>query len=112
MCPMSMDNVIHTGRRITSTDAARYVYEDELHELCRRHGQDPNHVAWAEYDLIDAPLLCFGLYLHDETGRRYLECHPEGYFQAADDPHHCKAAMKTTETPLVGELPDWWRPGG
>lgn len=104
---------VYAGARIVAGTYEQAVHEDELKELSRRHGVDPHQVNWIEWDLVDLPLLRFGVFLTNEDGKRYLACGHGGKFvPGPPEPelHKCVAAMLTVERILVGELPSWWRP--
>lgn len=82
--------------RITAGEPLHVDHINELQAFVYRHGQDPGQVRWAEDDVIDLPLLRFGVYLSDEYGNRYLDENQD-------------VALKVVETPLKGPLPPWWK---
>ncbi|WP_375490229.1 hypothetical protein [uncultured Jatrophihabitans sp.] len=81
--------------RVEGGDTLVRHHQDDAIELCQRHGLNADDVAWAELDLIDVPLLRFGVSLRDDTGHCFL-----------DDNH--RIAEVTVERRLIGELPTWW----
>lgn len=90
--------MICSEKRITAGSPFHFPHRDELIELCERHGEMKYDVHWIEYDVIDAPLLRFGLFRYDEDGKKYV------------DEDTGTAASTTVEHALIGDLPDWWRP--
>jgi len=85
-------------RRLDAKDWPVAAHRPELCDLVARHGLSADDVKWVEYDVIDAPLLRFGVYRLDEQGRRYLE-------PGTDD-----VAMYQVERALADALPEWWQP--
>ena len=88
------------------------MYRDEIREFCRRHGQDPNDVLRATYEVVDLPLVRFELGVRDDNGRLQLACDHGMWAHANDIPtdHHCRIKSRSVEVALVGALPEWWRP--
>ena len=81
--------------RVCAGSDHHLLHLDEVCELVIRHGQDPMIVNWIEDDIIDIPLLRFGVYQKNEDGH---------FFMRAPD----EIAMCTVERALVGTLPEWW----
>jgi hypothetical protein len=96
-CGRAVPDIVHARCLLEAGDIAVHVYRPSVIDICDRHGFDPNQVAWIRHDVIDAPLLQFGLYLLDVDGRVYLE---DGD----------KLAMREVDVALRGELPAWWQP--
>lgn len=110
-------DLICRDRQIPAESLWVAVHRDDLIELCSRHGEDPDAVNWIEYDVIDTPLLRFGIFLTNDDGARYLACGCGGWFErrypdGTTDLHegHCTVATRTVEHALTGSLPDWWTP--
>lgn len=75
-------------------------------EFCVRHGINPGHCVWVEYDLIDSPLIRFGM--SDE--KHSLTCELDGGHGGGKHGEDCELATFPVERALVGALPDWWQP--
>jgi len=87
------DLMTFLGPRVIAGSRLHWLHFDDCQELCRRHGEDPNEVNWVEPDVVDMPLLRFGIFVRCD-GQIVTECG--------------RIMMTEREHPLIGELPNWW----
>jgi hypothetical protein len=104
-CP-HLDHGIWRHQRIPVAQFFRCLTEqqrDDIRQLARDHGQNPNECYDIQYAVIDAPLLTIWIYDRNDQGHRYLsqrEPWPDGVVIA----HH------TVDVLLRAPLPNWWQP--
>jgi hypothetical protein len=74
--------------RVVAGSPEHWANFEAVKELCVRHGMNPGTVHWIEYDVVDAPLLRFGVFADQRRPRTSLQA-------------------EVVEKALVGQVPEW-----
>lgn len=111
-----METVFYiTSRRITASADLPHRWGraqvDELGAWLEAYGIDPGTTAWVEVDVVDEPLVRFGLYCLDGIEHERVTDLASGMVGLAVHPDY-RPTVDFVEKRLTIPLPFWWQPQG